>query len=193
MRRGERFDIRAELYDWSGIFLNAIAFVVLLFAFVACIFSVSGPSMMDTLQDGDMVFVSGLFYKPERGDIVMFSKPGLGELSDGALFAPSPYVKRIIAVGGDVLDIDYDTSTVYLNGQPQSEAYILEGTLRPPDPNNEISYPVYVPEGYVFCMGDNRNISQDSRSLLVGLVDERYIIGRALFRILPFDQFGAVS
>lgn len=189
MQKQGRFDIRFELYDWATGLLNAMIFVVVLFAFVACMFSVSGPSMLETLREGDMVFISNLFYTPERGDIVMFNKPGLEEFdTTDSLFSSPPFVKRIIAVGGDVLDVDYDTSTVYLNGEVIDEPYIREPMLM----RGNISYPVYVPEGYVFCMGDNRNMSSDSRDSRVGLIDERYILGRLLFRIFPFNKFGAV-
>ncbi len=184
-----KFDIRFELYDWATGLLNAMIFVVVLFAFIACMYSVSGPSMMDTLQDGDMVFISNLFYTPERGDIVMFSKPGL-EVFDTSdrLFSQPPFVKRIIAVGGDELDVDYSTSTVYINGEPIDEPYIREPMLL----RGNAPFPIYIPEGSVFCMGDNRNMSSDSRDTRVGIVDERYILGRLLFRIFPFNKFGRV-
>jgi len=193
MEKQAKFDIRFELYDWATGLLDAMIFVVLLFAFVTCMFSVSGPSMMDTLQDGDKVFISNLFYTPKRGDIVMFSKPGLEvfENPDNAnLFSQPPFVKRVIAVGGDEINVDYGTSTVYINGNAIDEPYIRESVMQV---RGNTTFPLTIPEGCVFCMGDNRNQSSDSRDARVGIIDERYILGRLLFRIYPFGSIGEVE
>ena len=98
-------------------------------------------------------------------------------------------IKRIIAVSGQTIDIDFETGEVTVDGEVLDEPYILERTHL--DEGTE--FPLTVPEGEVFVMGDNRNASRDSRSLSVGTVKEEYIVGRVLFRFFPFDRFGTVS
>lgn len=165
-----------ELYDWveSGVF--AIIFVVLLFTFVAKTSVVSGRSMYDTLDSGDMLIVSRLGGDFKYGDIVVATKPYSHN---------EPIIKRVIATEGQTVDIDFDEGVVYINGEKIDEPYAHTPTNR----DYDMEFPVIVPDGHLFLMGDNRNNSYDSRAEEIGFVDERYIMGKAYLRVMPFDRF----
>ena len=98
-------------------------------------------------------------------------------------------MKRIIAMGGDTVDIDFDMGQVTVNGEVLDEPYISAPTQQ----SFDVEFPLTVPEGQVFLMGDNRPHSTDSRSSQVGFVDERSILGKVLFRIAPFNRLGKIS
>ena len=155
-----------------------IAAVMLLFSFCFRVVVVSGPSMNNTLYDGDCLLVLGkVFYQnPKSGDIVVISK----ESYDNG----TPIIKRVIATEGQVVDIDFDAGTVYVDGVALDEPYTLSLTYYE-DKVNGIEFPVTVEKNCVFVMGDNRNMSKDSRSNEIGLVDKREILGRAIFLFFP--------
>lgn len=176
------FDIRSETYDWIEAIVFSIAAVVLLFTFVFRIVGVDGDSMQNTLQNGDRVVLSILNYHPRQGDIVV--------LTTKAPDIDKPIIKRVIAVGGQTVNIDYRTGNVYVDGKLLKETYIKDPTEF--QGVNPVSMPVRVPEGCVFVMGDNRNNSYDSRSSAIGNVDERYIMGHAIVRIFPLAKLGAL-
>ena len=163
---------RGEVFDWVQSLVVALLVCVLLFTFVVRIVNVSGTSMLDTLHNNDRIVISDLFYTPRRGDVVVLRKTS---------FSDEPIVKRVIALGGQTVDIDFEKGIVYVDGEALDEPYILEPTRRRIDFEDE----TLVPEGCVFVMGDNRNGSTDSRDLRIGCVDERLIIGRALFLLIP--------
>ena len=165
---------RMELYDWLECIISAIICAIFVFVFIGRTIGVEGHSMRNTLYQNDRVVMTNLFYTPKNGDVIVFHAPD--ERFDGV-----PLVKRVIAVGGQTLDIDFDTGDVYVDGKIVDEPYINERTARRLD----FEGPVTVPEGYVFAMGDNRNHSQDSRDNKVGFVDTRYILGRVLFILIP--------
>lgn len=167
----------SEVYEWMQSLVAALLVCVLVFAFLFRIIGIIGPSMQNTFHDGDSIVISKLFYEPKQGDVVVLRK-----LS----FQEEPIIKRVIAVAGQTVDIDFEKGIVYVDDQPLSEPYTAELTLTPLDFDGKIT----VPENCVFVMGDNRNNSTDSRSSLIGCVDTRYIMGRVLLRILPIDQFG---
>jgi len=165
---------RMELYDWLQCIVSAIIFCIFIFVFVGRTIGVDGFSMMDTLHHNDRVIMSNLFYTPKNGDIVVFHCPNES-------FGGTPLVKRVIAVEGQTVDINFDTSEVFVNGFVIDEPYIYEPTTV----KSNFEGPVTIPKGYVFVMGDNRNHSSDSRDTRIGLVDTRYILGRVHFIALP--------
>lgn len=168
-----------ELFDWLESGITAIACVILIFTFVGRLVGVEGESMLPTLRDQDRLVATNFFYNPSAGDIVVVTKPNARN---------EPLIKRVIATGGQTLDIDFEQNAVYVDGERLSEPYILE----PMDPDFEadLEFPLTVPEGYVFIMGDNRNNSWDSRMGPVGLVDERHILGKIIYRVMPYKDIG---
>ena len=152
----------------------ALVVVTIVFLFCFRVFNVAGPSMRPTLEDGDKVVVSTIGYNPKQGDIIVLSG------TDGL---KKPIVKRVIAVEGDVVDINFTTGVVTVNGK--EESYSDELTNQQAD----IAFPITVPEGTVFVLGDNRDVSLDSRSSRVGCVDERMIVGKVLFRFFPIGDW----
>lgn len=178
----------ADLYDWAEAVVFSLAFVVLLFTFIFRIVGVDGPSMLNTLQDGNRLIICNINYTPKHGDIVVL--PTKDES------VKKPLIKRIIAVGGDTVDINYGTNQVFVNGKAQAEPYIKDSDIIDPSIYHDYDptkMPITVPKGYVFVMGDNRNNSLDSRSSHIGMIDSRYIMGKVIWRLFPFDEFGSVK
>lgn len=171
---------RGEVYDWLQCIVTALLVCVLVFVFLGRMIGVVGSSMVDTLHEGDRIIISNLFYTPKQGDIVVLRKE---TLRDDAI------VKRVIAVAGQTVDIDFEKGIVYVDGVAIDEPYIYEPTYTAEDFDGEVT----VPEGCVFCMGDNRNGSTDSRDSRVGMIDVREILGRALLRVYPLNVFGTVD
>ena len=170
----------SDVYEWMQSLVSALLVCVLVFAFLFRIIGIIGDSMNPTFHDGDSVVISNLFFEPKQGDVVVLRK-----LS----FQEEPIIKRVIAVEGQTVDIDFEKGIVYVDDQPLTEPYIAELTLTPINFDGKIT----VPENCVFVMGDNRNNSTDSRSSMIGCVDTRYIMGKVLLRLLPIDQFGTVA
>lgn len=155
--------------------------ILLIFSFCFRLTVVDGPSMNNTLQNGDYLIVQSVAYKPERGDIVVIQDPT-------ATGYTKPLVKRIIAMGGDTVDIDFSTWTVTVNGEVIDESeylYLAKDTTL----TSNYDFPITIEEGNIFVMGDNRNHSADSRIKTIGQIDERCIVGGAIMRILPVGQF----
>ncbi len=167
---------RKDSYDWIQSIVAALIICIVIFLFFVRVIDVKGDSMNPTLYNGEKMLVSGLFYKPKQGDVVIFKTDDYD--ADKAL------VKRVIATEGQVVNIDFDRGIVYVNDEPYEEAYIAELTKVKID----FRGPWTVPEGCVFVMGDNRNKSTDSRDKRIGDVDEREIIGRAIAVIYPFSE-----
>lgn len=189
----EKFDIARELFDWAQALVHAIVSIVLLFAFALSMYTVKGPSMENTLHAGEMLIISNLFYTPQRGDIVIFTKYGHERAYDAETGRYEPFVKRVVGLPGDTIDIANGHVTIMGQGDSEphvlDEPYILE-TMRS---KGDITYPITVPEGQLFVMGDNRNDSLDSRTASVGMIDRRLLLGRVLFRLLPFSKFGTIA
>ncbi len=169
-----------EALDWLQCIVSSLVAAILLFTFVARTITVVGSSMVPTLEEGNLLIVSRLFYTPRYGDIVVLRKES---------FMSDPIVKRVIATEGQTVDIDFEEGVVYVDGKALDEPYVNALTLE----HEDFTEPVTVPEGCVFVMGDNRNRSTDSRSARVGCVDERCIIGKALLRLAPLNQIGFVK
>ena len=172
---------RKETYEWIQSLTSALIFCVIVFVFFIRVIDVKGTSMNPTLNNQDKMLVSGLFYKPEAGDIVVFKKDSYSP--DKAL------VKRVIATEGQEINIDFDQGIVYVDGVALEEDYISELTRTKLD----FIGPKTVPEGCVFVMGDNRNMSTDSRDKDIDMVDERLIIGKVYCVLFPLSSFGLVS
>ena len=163
-----------DLYEWMQALVCSVLVVVLLFTFVVRLIGVDGHSMVPTLQDGDRLLVlnSILYDDYQYGDIVVLRKES---------FLAEPIVKRVIATGGQTVDIDFETGSVYVDGELLKEDYINELTFL----EEGTEFPLTVPEGSIFVMADNRNNSNDSRDYRLGTVDTRYVIGKAVFLAFP--------
>lgn len=191
MRKSEEFAIAFEssdyskkskkkswifVYDWLDSLIYAMILILLIFTFFFRVVGVNGSSMNPTLSNGDWLTVSAVSKEINVGDIVVITQPN--SLNE-------PLIKRVIAKGGDTISIDFIEGVVTVNGIAQYEPYIAEKTERMGD----FVYPLTVPEGCLFVMGDNRNDSLDSRFKTIGFIDERYVLGVAQVRILPFGDW----
>lgn len=170
----------ADLFAWLQALTFALVLLLVVFTFFGRLIGVNGHSMDPTLNHQDMLFLQSIAYEPKQGDVVVLHKD-FGDIT-------YPIVKRVIAVGGQTVEIDYSTSTVYVDGVPLDEPYINEAMLMPSSDKERGTY-WEVPQGSVFVMGDNRNASADSRNADLGTVDTRYILGRAICVLLPFQDF----
>lgn len=166
----------SALFDGVDSVRNAILAVFVIFTFVFRAVGVDGSSMVPTLHDGDWMAVRSIVTEVKRGDIVIITQPWDRNV---------PIVKRVIAVSGDVVNIDFNLHEVYVNGEKLNEPYINEPTAL----SYDMQFPLTVDEGKVFVMGDNRNDSLDSRSSRIGLIDERYIFGKAEVRLHPIKDW----
>ena len=164
-----------DLYEWVQSLVGSVLVVVAIFTFVIRMMGVDGHSMLNTLQHGDRLLVvnSMLYHDYQYGDIVILRKNGV--------FDDDPIVKRVIAVEGQTVDIDFAEGIVYVDGEALEEDYIREPTYTA----EGTEFPLTVPEGSIFVMGDNRNGSSDSRDYRLGTVDTRYVIGKAVFLLFP--------
>ena len=168
-----------DLFDWLQCIVTALVACVLIFVFIGRTIGVVGSSMVPTLEQGDRLIISKLFYTPQQGDIVVLQKDS---------FADYPLIKRVIATEGQTVDIDFDAGVDYVDGVALDEPYTAEPTVV----REDFDEPVTVPEGCIFVMGDNRNRSTDSRTDSIGCVDTRLIMGKALLRLTPLSKFGTI-
>lgn len=168
----------SELYQNARTLAVVLSVIILFFTFVGRIIVVSGPSMENTLHNADAMLVWSLGYKPRQGDVVVLTQ---------RTFQEDSIVKRVIAVGGQSVDIDYTSGLVYVDGAVLHEDYTKE-PMRTPAYGEGLNH-LTVPEGCIFVMGDNRNHSADSRYPDIGLVDERCVIGKSIMVLFPFSHF----
>jgi len=171
------FSLSREVYDWVETMVLMTLCLLLVLTFVFRTIKVSGDSMLPNLHDENRLISSRLGYEPEYGDIVVVTKPSSHR---------ETIIKRVIATEGQTVDIDFDIGIVYVNGQPLNEPYTFDFTYR----HFDMTFPQKVPVGHVFVLGDNRNNSWDSRDSEIGMVDNRYILGKAIYRIAPFEEIG---
>ena len=172
--------VKSEIYDWLQCIVVALVTSILIFVFIGRVTGIIGPSMEKTLFNNDRVVISNLFYTPKQGDIVIWTKES---------FANEPIVKRVIATENQTVDIDFNTGKVTVDGVLLDEPYINGQMWR----HYDVTFPVKVPEGSLFVMGDNRNVSYDSRASAIGMVDKRCVLGKVYFLISPFNRIGKVN
>lgn len=180
-KKKEKTSAAGMLYDIAEMLAVTTIAVMLLFAFVARLNIVDGNSMLNTLHNGEYLAVSDLFYEPKAGDIVIVHKINADPYD-------KPIVKRVIATGGQVVDIDFSTWTLTVDGEAVDEPY------RYVDPSSPVltadyPFPITVPENEIFVMGDNRSHSADSRQIEIGTIDKRCVVGKAVARLSPVSSF----
>lgn len=168
------------LYLHDVVFLLGIGLVILLLCFRIVV--VSGSSMKNTLVDGDyLLLLSNTFYRePQQGDIIVAAKDSY---ENG-----TPIVKRVIATEGQTVDIDFINGIVYVDDAALEEPYVSSDML-----HEGVVFPLVVEPGSIFVMGDNRYVSQDSRSPEIGLIDRREVLGKAILLFLPGTDRGRVQ
>ena len=156
--------------------------ILLVFLLLFRVIVVSGDSMYSTLVDGDYLLLLGnlIYQEPEQGDIVVISKKSFDE--------GKPIVKRVIAVEGQTVDIDFENAVVYVDNIPLDEPYINSPTSF----NEGTVFPLTVAENCIFVLGDNRGVSRDSRDPVIGQVDRREVLGKAIFLMLPGTSHGNI-
>ena len=187
-RSPAREPLAARIFETVEYFAVAFCAVLLFFTFAARICVVKGPSMDPTLADGQRLIVSDLFWEPQAGDVVVFHQTGT--LNEAV-------VKRLIALPGQTVELDFRTGTLRVDGSVVEESYAyLDGGAywNTAEYNTRDGvFTLTVPDGCYFVMGDNRNHSTDSRSLAIGPVDARRMLGRVVLRLTPFSAFGIVE
>lgn len=170
----------AGVYDiLRSVFISA-SILILIITFVFTMVIVDGRSMQHTLESGDKIIVTKMGYQPKDGDVIVVGKSEEGY--------SKPIVKRVIAIEGQTLKIDFENQQVIVDGKVLDEPYISSETIE-----GTAEIPEVIPEGYVFVMGDNRYISMDSRYKDIGLVNVDDIVGKAVFVLFPFDRFGFIE
>lgn len=173
-------------FEWVDSLVMALVAVVILFTFLFRVVTVAGTSMLPNLYGGDRIVLSSYFYQPKQGDVVVLKR---------TIGLTKPIVKRVIALPGQTVDIDYISGNVFVDGKEIDEsAYIQSGiTHEPMTSETLLQFPQTVPAGHIFVLGDNREVSEDSRFEAVGMVDERYILGRAEMILFPLPRFGRIG
>lgn len=205
-------NLKREIIEWIVAVVAAFGLAFIIRTFFFNLVAVSGPSMENTLHNGERLVVSRFNYTPEQGDVIVFTPD---------LHPDTPYVKRIIATEGQTVDID-SRGIVYVDGKVYEEDYAKNKTRL----NGDVEFPITVPEDCVFVMGDNREQSHDGRSLDVssvredtegaeyytferindnrtievlneplyyGCVHEDDIMGKVVFRFWPFNKIGGIK
>ena len=155
------------LYEVVSVFITAFLSLAITFTFIMRFIGVMGQSMEDTLHSGDWVFIQQAgSYTPQYGDVVVISQPNKYHEN---------IIKRVIATEGQTIDIDFSTGKVYLDGAEIVEPYIKNDTTNYYD----VKFPLTGPDGCCFVMGDNRQGSVDSRSSIIGVINNSYVLGKA--------------
>lgn len=181
----------STVLEGLDVIVSAMIAVIILFAFVFRVPTIDGNSMNNTLFNGERVIISDLFYQPKYGDVVVISRNYTNDTDNIERYS-MPIIKRVIATEGQTVDIDFENGIVYVDGKALTENY----TKTPTNLSYDVKFPATVPENCVFVMGDNRNDSLDSRSSQIGkggMIDKRYILGKAFLRVFPFDKFGRIG
>ena len=176
VKSGKSTYLKNEFFEWMKAIILAVVLALIIRNFIFTVVRVDGQSMEPTLQHNDRMIVWRLCYQPKAGDIVIFNPPGYPK--------KIYWVKRVIATEGQHVEIDYNTNSVYVDGEKLDEPYLGEPMLA-----QSTITKVDVPEDFVFVMGDNRNHSTDGR--VIGPVHKDNIIGKAVVRFWPINKFSA--
>ena len=181
---GKKHTIFDEVLDWVESFIFAGFVVLLIFIFLFRTVVVEGGSMNPTLYDSQRLILEHFNYDPQRGDIVVVNSRGLNKT----------IIKRCIGIAGDTVVVDYSDSSVTVNGEKIEEDYINEAMVQldrfdKTYQTGDTKYEYVVPEDSIFVMGDNRNVSRDSRYTEVGFISNEDVLGKALFRFYPANEF----
>lgn len=182
--------VAAVLFDYVEMFTWSVFAVLLIFTFGFRLCQVDGRSMENTLQDSQRLLLRSAFYTPKQDDIIVF------HLTKPEVDLEKTLVKRVIATGGQTVEINTKTGVVTVDGveYPDTHAFLNTGYYETSlfhdgyDRTTGI-FRATVPEGMLFVMGDNRNNSKDSRNADVGFVDERCVLGKVVLRLSPFTVF----
>ncbi len=175
-----------SLLEQIELVVVALAAIILIFTFVGRTCRVNGESMENTLHHNELVITTNLFYTPERGDIVVFHQTGS--------VYNEPIVKRIIGLPGDTVKIEYFPNNMQVTvTYPDGTIEVLDEDYMKYEKQTYSNMTVTVKEGTVFAMGDNRSHSADSRSSAIGLIDQRRILGKVVWRVTPFSRFGKIE
>ena len=202
-----RSPIFALLLEYVELFVTCLCAILIIFSFFFRVCTVSGTSMLPTFKHGELLLVSDLFYTPAQGDVIIFH-----QTSEELPRFNEPIIKRVIATSGQHVRIDFNEGTLEIDGVVIQEDYIqlidtlgeeigeyrvfaehhMQMTSMPGNETHRI-FEATVPEGCLFVMGDNRNNSSDSRTNVIGFVDERRVLGHVICRLTPTDAFGSVD
>ena len=164
-----------NFYEAVMSLVGALVIILMMYTFCVKTVAVDGTSMLPTLQHGDRLIITAFCSEPEQGDIIVSTQPNA--------FGNS-VIKRVIATENQTVDIDFSTGDVFVDGELLDEPYINNPTL-----NREgVQFPLTVPPNHIFVMGDNRQGSTDSRSDMIGFIQEEYIFGVAKLKIFNYDK-----
>ncbi|MCI1964632.1 MAG: signal peptidase I [Oscillospiraceae bacterium] len=166
-------------YEWVEALIISLTVIMVLFVFLFRVnIVVNGDSMKPNFHNGNRVLVSCVNGGYSQGDVVV--------IDEQATDLKERIIKRVIATGGQTVDINFATGTVSVDGQELDEsAYIENGITKD---QYDVDFPQKVPEGHIFVLGDNRSISEDSRFQEVGMIDSRYVVGKVIFLLNPFHS-----
>lgn len=184
------------LFDALEMFVWALAILLVIFTFAFRLCRVEGASMENTLYEGENLILYSLAYKPQQDDMIVF------HLTDAEPNLEKMLVKRVIATGGQTVEIDFQNKTIIVDGVPYADEHatfknyadVMIDRYLSNRPNWEYDIKndkmtVTVPEGHLFVLGDNRNFSRDSRDSDIMFVDERCVLGKVIVRVSPFTVF----
>lgn len=174
--------------------LITVFVIVMIFTYILHPVNVVGTSMTNTLQDGDRIFMTTVYGGLSYGDIVVINNDMAYLLdSDNEIIEKNIdnsslkecIIKRVIATGGQTVELVPESGDVIVDGKTLDEPYIKEKLRN----GGTFDYPITVPPGYYFVMGDNRNGSSDSRNPDIGLIKKDQIYGKAVLRYAPLSDF----
>ena len=181
-----KYSTKKSFFEWIDSFVVSFVAVVLIFTFFLGKVKVDGESMMDTLKDEDQLIITNISKTYNRGDIVIVSRNPENVVKDDDDYSRQPIVKRVIAIEGDTIQIS-EKGEVLVNDEVIDEPYIKDYELNLGTPQEHLISKQTVPEGRIFVMGDNRHNSHDSRKNDIWMIDKRYVLGKVLYRIFPFE------